>query len=248
MKNSRKAIFPGFLIGCLIVIWLGSIAAGRMPPLQTPAAATLVEATNPFALTQTEPPTLETTPKTPAQTPETQQEQPVNTALPETSTAEPAGIPEEISKTTSPEEAAPIDPNCSLNVKLPHEVLQWCNLIETFAREYNLPPGLIAALIMQESYGDPLAYSKSGAVGLMQVMPRDGLAASFQCANGPCFADRPAISELQDPAFNINYGTRMLANLYIKNGSYREALYRYGPINMGYKYADIVLGLWESYP
>jgi soluble lytic murein transglycosylase-like protein len=67
------------------------------------------------------------------------------------------------------------------------------------------------------------------------------------CANGPCFASRPAIEEMQNPAFNVAYGSQILANLYAKHGSYREALFRYGPINMGYYYADLVLEIWKNY-
>jgi hypothetical protein len=52
---------------------------------------------------------------------------------------------------------------------------------------------------------------------------------------------------LQDPEFNIAYGSQMLADLSAKHGSYREALYKYGPIDMGYRYADIVLNIWSSY-
>ncbi|KUK95136.1 MAG: hypothetical protein XE06_0713, partial [Anaerolineaceae bacterium 46_22] len=57
----------------------------------------------------------------------------------------------------------------------------------------------------------------------------------------------PTIEELEDPEFNINYGSRMLADLYLTHGSYREALFRYGPMNIGYHYADLVLKIWESY-
>jgi hypothetical protein len=39
----------------------------------------------------------------------------------------------------------------------------------------------------------------------------------------------------------------MLANLYAKHGTYREALFRYGPMNIGYTYADLVLKIWENY-
>ena len=85
-------------------------------------------------------------------------------------------------------------------------------------RQVELPPNLIAAVILQESGGDATAYSSSGAVGLMQVMPRDGIAASFECINGPCFASRPTIEELQDPRFNIEYGTRMLARFNRQTG------------------------------
>jgi soluble lytic murein transglycosylase-like protein len=136
---------------------------------------------------------------------------------------------------------------CQLSASYPPEILQWCTLISQTAQTYDLAPNLIAAVILQESGGDPLAYSHSGAVGLMQVMPRDGLAASFTCANGPCFASRPTIQELQDPEFNIQYGTRLLASLYAHYGDLRQALKAYGPADAGYTYADIVLGIYERY-
>ena len=124
---------------------------------------------------------------------------------------------------------------------------RWCDLIVDFATAHNLPPELIAAVILQESGGDPIAYSSSGAVGLMQVMPRDGLAAQFQCVNGPCFASRPTIAELQDPAYNIEFGTRMLAGLLARHGDLRAALKAYGPMDRGFSYADTVLAIYENY-
>lgn len=136
---------------------------------------------------------------------------------------------------------------CRLSAGFPQKIQQWCGLITKHAEKRGLPPDLVAALILQESGGNPDAYSHSGAVGLMQVMPSDGLAASFICANGPCFADRPSAAELYDPSFNISYGTKMLAGLVNKTGSYREALKSYGPMNVGYYYADIVLRLFERY-
>ena len=81
----------------------------------------------------------------------------------------------------------------------------------------------------------------------MQVMPRDGLAASFMCANGPCFANRPSKKQLKDPNFNIRYGTRLLANLVNKHRNLREALRAYGPENVGYYYADKVLNIYKLY-
>jgi soluble lytic murein transglycosylase-like protein len=88
--------------------------------------------------------------------------------------------------------------------------------------------------------------STSGAVGLMQIMPRDGIAAGFQCINGPCFATRPTIEELKDPAFNVDFGVRMLAGLIKKHGDVREALKSYGPYDVGYRYADQVLSIRNS--
>jgi soluble lytic murein transglycosylase-like protein len=136
---------------------------------------------------------------------------------------------------------------CKISEKYPPEILQWCDLITKFSKRSGLDEDLIAALIWQESGGNPVAYSHSGAVGLMQVMPRDGIASSFMCKNGPCFTNRPSIEELQDPAFNVEYGTAMLAGLLSKHGNIRDALLYYGPMDVGYYYADKVLGIFENH-
>ena len=136
---------------------------------------------------------------------------------------------------------------CTLNPDYPQDVRKWCSQIMRHANKNNLDPDLIAAVIWQESGGNPSAYSKSGAVGLMQVMPRDGIAASFQCINGPCFTNRPTIVELEKPNFNIKYGTGMIAGLLIKHGSLRDALKSYGPMNVGYYYADKVLSIYNNF-
>lgn len=136
---------------------------------------------------------------------------------------------------------------CIVSSNYPAKITQWCELITQYAHRNGLEPDLIAALIWQESGGNKLAYSKSGAVGLMQVMPKDGIAASFMCVNGPCFSNRPSTKELQDPEFNIKYGTKMLAQLLRRNGTLRDALKSYGPMNVGYYYADKVLGIYQRY-
>jgi soluble lytic murein transglycosylase-like protein len=136
--------------------------------------------------------------------------------------------------------------DCSVSDGYPAPVRRWCALITHYARQYSLSPNLVAALILQESGGDPEAYSRNGAVGLMQVMPRDGLAASFMCANGPCFQGRPSSQELQDPEFNIAFGTRYLAGLVSRHGNLRDALKYYGPIGMDYYYADKVLSIYNT--
>jgi soluble lytic murein transglycosylase-like protein len=135
----------------------------------------------------------------------------------------------------------PEDGTCSISTSYPSGIQQWCGLIEHYAAENGVDPNLISAVMLRESSGKPDAYSKSGAVGLMQVMPRDGLAASFKCKNGPCFADRPNMKELFDPEYNVAYGTRMLAELIQHYGDVREALKAYGPKDVGYYYADLVL-------
>ena len=137
--------------------------------------------------------------------------------------------------------------SCEISTLFPDTITQWCSLITHYARSANLDPDLIAALIWQESGGNPSAYSHSGAVGLMQIMPRDGIAASFQCPNGPCFKDRPFTQELQNPEFNVQFGTQFLANLVARNGNLRDALKAYGPMDVGYSYADKVLNLYQTY-
>ena len=132
---------------------------------------------------------------------------------------------------------------CHLSDSYPESILRWCGLIEENGLAYGVDPNLIAAVMLQESGGNPDAYSNSGAVGLLQVMPRDGLAASFMCPNGHCFANRPSMAELYKADFNVDYGTRMLAGLLKKYGSEREALYHYGPADVGYHYADLVLAI-----
>lgn len=130
----------------------------------------------------------------------------------------------------------------------PHwaNIREWCPYIMKASADYDLDPRLLAALILVESGGQPRVYSRSGAVGLMQVMPRDGIAATFQCASGPCFAERPSIRELEDPAFNVDYGARLLANNITRTGSVRDALEAYGPNNVGYDYADKVLSIYQA--
>jgi soluble lytic murein transglycosylase-like protein len=136
---------------------------------------------------------------------------------------------------------------CTLSPAYPEAILQWCQLIERYARDNGLDPDLVSAVMLQESAGRPDAYSKSGAVGLMQVMPRDGKASGFMCKNGPCFSDRPSMNELFDPEYNVAYATRMLSDLISRHGDVRDALRAYGPMDVGYYYADLVIGIMSRY-
>lgn len=137
--------------------------------------------------------------------------------------------------------------SCQISNKFSNNIQQWCQEISHYSTQFDLPPDLIASVMLQESGGNPNAYSRSGAVGLMQIMPRDGIAASFMCINGPCFGSRPSIKELEDPEFNIEFGTRMLAGLISKYGNVRDALKFYGPMDVGYSYADKVLVIYDNH-
>ena len=135
---------------------------------------------------------------------------------------------------------------CIIHPTFPEPVKDWCHLIQATASENHLDPNLIAAIMVVESGGDQYALSSSGAVGLLQIMPKDGTAASFQCVSGPCFYDRPTSQELYDAAFNISYGTRLIAGLIQRYGDLREALRAYGPLDVGYDYADKVLSIFQD--
>ncbi|HSO26620.1 MAG TPA: transglycosylase SLT domain-containing protein [Anaerolineales bacterium] len=140
--------------------------------------------------------------------------------------------------------ASPLE--CAVNGDLPWRVRRYCLLISHHASAHELDPLLIAAVITVESSGNPQAYSHSGAVGLMQVMPRDGPAAEFECGGQPCFGDRPTTQELKDPDLNIRTGTALLASLLrAHNGDLREALKAYGPFDADYAYADKILALYR---
>src|SRR5580704_13336604 len=45
------------------------------------------------------------------------------------------------------------------------------NLVAQASNENGVPPGLVRAVMMAESAGDPSAISLAGAQGLMQLMP-----------------------------------------------------------------------------
>lgn len=66
---------------------------------------------------------------------------------------------------------------------------------------WNVPPSLVKAIIHRESAFNPAALSRAGAVGLMQVLPRN--------------AERLGVrsEELWVPRLNILAGTRLLAVL-----------------------------------
>lgn len=137
--------------------------------------------------------------------------------------------------------------SCSTNKKVPRPVRQWCEVIEIYSNNVEIDPLLVAAVIEQESGGRENAISKDGAVGLMQIMPGDGKALEFQCQGGACFLDRPSTESLLKPEYNISYGVEMLSGLIQITGDFREALFLYGPFDVGYDYADKVINIWEGY-
>lgn len=101
------------------------------------------------------------------------------------------------------------------------------NLIQQTAAKYSLDPSLLAAVVQQESGGNPTAVSKVGAQGLMQLMP--ATAASL------------GVSDPFDPVQNLDGGARYLSGLLSQYGgdtSLALAAYNAGPGNVA-KYNGI---------
>ncbi len=100
--------------------------------------------------------------------------------------------------------------------------LRYSEYVRVHARENDLDPALLAAVIYQESKFDAGARSASGAIGLMQLTPAtaDGIAIR---TGGSQFRT----SDLLNPEINIRYGSWYLANLFRKYGNERLVLAAY---------------------
>ncbi len=238
MLRVPQLLIPAVLLGCLTVIFITNLVS-QPEKVNTASLSGQAVKVRPggdvlasFG--------LETTTQVPTRTAQKPARKP---KPPKKTNSHPNNSNQDANSPTQPDYSS----NCSMAASYPAAVRQWCSLIDKYAQAQNLDPNLIAAVILEESGGSAQAYSSSGAVGLMQIMPRDGLAAGFSCGSSPCFSSRPSMNELYDPEFNISYGTRLLGSLYRKYGNLRDALLAYGPSNVGYYYADIVLGIYARY-
>lgn len=97
------------------------------------------------------------------------------------------------------------------------------------ARLAGLEPTLVWAIIRQESAFDPLARSRSGARGLMQLMPPTGREQAGKLGM------RYSLSSLNDPSYNIRLGTsyfRRVLDMFDGNLELALAGYNSGPFRM----------------
>ena len=92
-------------------------------------------------------------------------------------------------------------------------------------RPRELPPGLVNAVIQQESEGDPNAVSGKGAGGLMGIMPHVWDKPGYGMVAGEA-------GKRMDPSSNVAFGTALLNAYYNRyGGDITKALmaYNWGP-------------------
>ncbi len=101
------------------------------------------------------------------------------------------------------EDGSPIIPASSATTRVfmpsQMDIDRYSHIIQTAAKAYGVDQSLVHAVISAESGYDRYAVSRSGAMGLMQLMPDT--------------ARRYGVQNMMDPAENIHGGVRYLADL-----------------------------------
>ena len=100
--------------------------------------------------------------------------------------------------------------------------LRYEAIVRGHARNYDLDPSLLAAVIYTESRFNANARSQAGAIGLMQLLPdtAEGIAVR---TGGHEFV----VSDLYVPELNVRYGAWYLRHLLDRYGDERTALAAY---------------------
>lgn len=108
--------------------------------------------------------------------------------------------------------------------------LRYEQIVRGHARNYDLDPALLAAVIYQESKFRADAKSSSGAIGLMQLRPDTAEGIAIRTGG-----TRFQVSDLYNPEINVRYGSWYLRHLLDKYGDEKEALAAY---NAGQRNVD----------
>lgn len=100
--------------------------------------------------------------------------------------------------------------------------LRYEAIVNAHARNYDLPPALLAAVIYTESRFDASARSDAGAMGLMQLLPETAEGIAVRTGG-----DRFVVDDLLDPEINVRYGSWYLRHLLDRYDDLRTALAAY---------------------
>lgn len=112
------------------------------------------------------------------------------------------------------------EPDWYLRARYP---LEYEHIVTAHARNYDLEPALLAAVVYVESRFEPDAVSPAGAVGLMQLLPETARGIALRTGG-----DRFVVSDLRDPEINVRYGAWYLDHLRDRyDGDLRLALAAY---------------------
>ena len=124
------------------------------------------------------------------------------------------------------------DPGWYVRLRYP---LEYDHIVTGHAKNYDLDPALLAAVIYRESKFDAQAHSDSGAIGLMQLLPDTAKGIALHTGGSQFEVD-----DLLDPEINVRYGAFYLRRLIDKYGNVRLALaaYNAGQANVDEWIAD----------
>ena len=111
------------------------------------------------------------------------------------------------------------DPGWVQRIRYP---LRYEAIVRAHAKNYDIDPALLAAVIYRESKFNPKAVSSSGAIGLMQLLPETAKGIA-QYTGGAKFQ----VEDLYDPEINVRYGAFYLRRLLRKYGEVSTALAAY---------------------
>ena len=100
--------------------------------------------------------------------------------------------------------------------------LRYEAIVRGHARNYDLDPSLLAAVIYTESKFNANARSQAGAIGLMQLLPDTAQGIAVR-TGGSTFV----VSDLYVPELNVRYGAWYLRHLLDRYGDERTALAAY---------------------
>jgi soluble lytic murein transglycosylase len=100
--------------------------------------------------------------------------------------------------------------------------LKYETIVRGHARNYHLDPALLAAVIDQESKFRSGVKSRSGAIGLMQLLPDTAKGIAVHTGG-----TRFRVDDLYNPEINVRYGAWYLRHLLNKYGDERTALAAY---------------------
>ena len=95
-------------------------------------------------------------------------------------------------------------------------------IVRNHAKNYDLDPALLAAVIYTESRFDARARSNAGAIGLMQLLPETARGIAVR-TGGNAFV----VDDLYVPELNVRYGAWYLRNLLNRYDDERTALAAY---------------------